>query len=174
VASQRQAGWKQGGSFHKQFDWNVVIGTGFNIPPVPVARSRTFMISVVVILLTKSRAASSENRGWLSEWAYLDTVPGRDGALRRPRRRAKRQATEPSVTDWAPRGIRSALADSGGDIAARCPYQNQEQCQDAPDSLSSRHRRDCNRTGARRLRRFKVRLSNCGRCTEAYRGIEAA
>ena len=63
---------------------------------------------------------------------YLDNVPGRDGALRRPRRRAKRQATESSVTDWAPRAIRSALADSGGDIAARCPYQNQERCADAP------------------------------------------
>jgi hypothetical protein len=43
------------------------------------------------------------------------------GALRRPRRRAQRQATPTRSRGW----------NAGGDIAARCPY-HRGQCQDAP------------------------------------------
>ena len=50
-------------------------------------------------------------------WAYFDTVVGRAGALRLPRRRAKRQATEPSASKRPPfrprglgRGNRSAIS----------------------------------------------------------------
>ena len=47
---------------------------------------------------------------------------GRDGALRRPRRRAQRQATERvnSVTKVSNDSLRPLNA--GGDSAARCPY----------------------------------------------------
>ena len=49
---------------------------------------------------------------------------GRDIALRRPRRRAQRQATE-SVCVRTSNCVCSALHFvSGGDIAARCPYQH--------------------------------------------------
>jgi hypothetical protein len=50
---------------------------------------------------------------------------GRDGALRRPHRRAQRQAMPPPERPktFRPHHGRSALASlTGGDIAARCPY----------------------------------------------------
>ena len=43
--------------------------------------------------------------------AHLDPEPGRDGALRRPRRAQRRND--------------AARCFAGGDIAARCPYQSQ-------------------------------------------------
>ena len=46
---------------------------------------------------------------------------GRDGALRRPRRRAERQATEPNHVGRTPRPIRSARYRAGGDGAGRHP-----------------------------------------------------
>jgi len=53
------------------------------------------------------------------------TLPilGRDGALRRHRRRAKRQTTEPNAGKRGVAAIRSARYYAGGDIAARCPYR---------------------------------------------------
>jgi hypothetical protein len=59
------------------------------------------------------------------KYAHCAFESGRDGALRRPRRRAQRQATEPKATIGPSCYIRSTLVDSGGDIAARCPYQSQ-------------------------------------------------
>ena len=50
-------------------------------------------------------------------------MAGRDGAPRRPHRRSAAEATERMLMNRALVPNRSALADSGGDIAARCPYQ---------------------------------------------------
>ena len=56
---------------------------------------------------------------------YAFCVGGRDGALRRPRRRAARQATEPNHVGRTPRPIRSARYRAGGDGAARHPYHRE-------------------------------------------------
>jgi hypothetical protein len=55
----------------------------------------------------------------------LDPILGREGALRRPRCRAQRQATEPDCQS-ARLGSRSALrfAPGGDSAAARCPYSS--------------------------------------------------
>ena len=58
-------------------------------------------------------------------WLRSESVFGRDGALRRPRRVARRNSPRDFGCSFRP-------LCAGGDIAARCPYQIQEWCHHAP------------------------------------------